>query len=167
MSTYPNKPNTLAIGNAIVDFAAALTYSNSSPVYVSTQLSEYKDLTDLIAGSGTACLEVYANLDNSQHKGFGGKVTDEQTWFLLSIVSLDNAQLAEQTIYNVRDALVVPFQTHATLGNAGSVYHAQIRPGSSNKFFKIFRNGAWYRSHVLEVLSRQEWLVITPPGVIS
>lgn len=166
MSTYPNAPNTLAIGQAIVSFAQALIYSNSSPVYTQIALGEIKDLVDLVAGSGTACLEVYGNLDNSQHKGFGGKITDEQTWFLLSIVSLDNAQLAEETIYNVRDALVVPFQTHATLGNAGSVYHSQIKQGGG-KFFKIFRNGAWYRSHVLEILTRQEYVVITPPGVIS
>src|SRR5713226_5646686 len=139
MSTYPNAPSTLAIGQAIVSFAQALIYSNSSLIYTQVALGEIKDLTDLIAGSGTACLEVYANLDNSQHKGFGGKVSDEQTWFLLSIVSLDNA---------------------------GSVYHSQIRQGGG-KFLKIFRNGAWYRAHLIEIMTRQEYFVITPPGVIS
>lgn len=154
------------MAQAIVGFTTALTYSGGGLVYTQVSLGEFKDLTSLIAGSGTACLEVYGNLDNSQHKGFGGKAFDEQTWFLLSIVSLDNAQLAEQTIYNVRDALVVPFQTHATLGNAGSVYHSQIKQGGG-KFLKIFRNGAWYRAHLIEIMTRQEYFVITPPGVIS
>jgi hypothetical protein len=162
----PNGPSTLAIANAIVAFAQAITYSGGGLVYSNVSLGETKDLVNSISASGSACLEVYGNLDNSQHKSFGGKITDEQTWFLLSIVNLDNALIAEQTIYNVRDALIVPFQTHATLSNAGSVYHVQIKPGGG-KFFKIFRNRVWSKSHVIEVLSRSEWYVTTPPGVTA
>jgi hypothetical protein len=160
-------PNTLAIGNAIVSFCQAVTYPNTSTiVYSAVQLGEIKDITDQVAASGTACLEIYANKDNSQHFTFGGKLRDEQTWFLLSLVNLDNALAAEQLIYQVRDALIVPFQVHATLGNAGSVYHSQIQP-NSGKFIKIFRNGQWLRAHLIEIQTWQEWFVPTPPGVIS
>jgi hypothetical protein len=159
-------PQTLAVGQAIVAFGIALTYPSSGDVvYAQVALGEIKDVTDVVA-TGAACLEVYANLDDSQHKAFGGKIKDEQSWFLLSLVSLDNAQTAEEQIYQVRDALVRPFQIHATLGGAGSVYHAQIKPGSG-KFTKMFRNGQWLRSHIIEVLTLQEWYVPTPPGVIS
>lgn len=163
---YPNAPSTLAVGQAIVTFAQALTYPGTSTVvYTVVTLGEQKDVTNNVAG-GNVSLEVYANSDDSQHKGFGGKIKDTQSWFLLSLVSLDNAQTAEQTICNVRDALMVPFQTHATLSNAGSVYHSQIR-SNAGRFFRVFRNQQWLRAHVCEVYTYSEWAVITPPGVVS
>jgi hypothetical protein len=160
-----NAPNTLAVANAIVSYASALTYSDTTKVYSLVQLGEIKDIINPIA-NGQACLEVWANTDNSQHKTFNGKISDEQTWFLLSMVSLDNANAAEQLIYQVRDALVVPFQTHATLGNAGTVYHSQVKSGSG-KFTKASRSGQWVRAHLLEIKTLQEWFVTTPPGVIA
>lgn len=165
MPVFPNSPNTLSVAQAIMGFGQALAYTNGSLVYSQVSLGETKDITSYLVNSG-AVLEVYGNLDNSQHKAFGGKVTDEQTWYLLSLVSLDDAQAAEEQIYAIRDALVVPFQTHATLGGVGSVYHAQIRSGGG-RFGKIVRNQQWVRSHLIEVLTRQEWFVETPPGVIS
>jgi hypothetical protein len=161
-----NYPQTLAVAQAIVAFCTALTNpATNTPIYAQISLGENKDITTAVA-NGNACLEVYGNSDDSQHKAFGGKITDEQTWFLLSLVSLDDAQAAEKQIYQVRDAVIQPFQTHATLGNAGSVYHSQIKP-KSGKFFKVLRNGQWLRSHVFEVLTRSEWIVTTPPGVIA
>lgn len=165
MPAFASQPNTPAVANAIVSYAQALTYPSSAAVYKTVQLGEIKDIIDQTA-NGATCLEIYANHDDSQHKAFGGKIYDEQTWFLLSLVSLDNAQNAETLIYQVRDALVVPLQTHATLGNAGSVYHSQIKEGGSH-FLKVFRNGQWFRAHLLELLTRQEWFVPTPPGVIA
>lgn len=160
-------PNTLAIANAIVGFCTPLVYPNTATlVYDLVQLGEIKDITDRVATQGNACLEIYANRDNSQHFTFGGKIRDEQTWWLLSLVNLDNALAAEQQIYQIRDALVMPFQVHATLGNAGSVYHSQIQP-HSGKFLKIMRNGQWLRAHMIEIQTWQEWFVPTPPGVIS
>lgn len=165
MPVFPNSPDTLSVAQAIVSFAQTLTYPNSSSVYTFVSLGEIKDVTNYVANGG-ATLEVYGNLDNSQHKGFGGKVYDEQSWFLLSLVSLDNSQVAEQQIYAIRDALVYPFQEHATLGDVGSVYHSQIKSGSG-RFMRVPRNGVYYRAHLIEILTRQEWYVITPPGVIS
>ena len=166
MPVYPNAPDTLAAGTAIKNFGIGLTYPNTSnTVYTVVTLGEQKDISDNTA-NGNVSLEVYVNSDDSQHKGFGGKVKDTQSWFLLSLVSLDNAQTAEETICQVRDALMVPFQTHATLGDAGSVYHSQIRPNTS-KFIKVLRNGLWLRAHVCEIYLYQEWYVVTPPGVVS
>lgn len=160
-------PNTLAIANAIVGFCQVVTYpSTSTVVYKTVQLGEIKDITDQVTGSSDACLEIYCNKDNSQHFTFNGKLRDEQTWILLSLVNIDNSQNAEQLIYQVRDALIVPFQVHATLGNAGSVYHSQIQP-HSGKFMKILRNGQWLRAHMIEIQTWQEWFVPTPPGVTS
>lgn len=158
-------PQTLAVGNAWVTYGQALAYSGGGTVYVAVTLGEQKDVTDLVA-NGKACLEIYANMDDSQHFAFGGKIRDTQSWFLLSLVSLDDAQAAEQLIYNIRDALVLPIQTHATLGNAGNVFHAQVKPNAS-KFLKVFRNGIWLRAHLLEAQTVSEWLVPTPPGVIA
>lgn len=157
-------PDTPAIANAIVGYGQTLAYPDTTLVYKECQLGEIKDIVDNVAG-GNACLEVYANLDDSQRHAFGGRIHDDQTWFLLSLVSLDNAEAAELLIYRVRDALVAPFQQHATLGNAGNVFHAQIKSGSG-KFLKVFRNGVWLRAHLIEVLTKQEWQV-PAPGVIS
>ena len=162
----PNSPDTGATASAIVAYAQALTYPGGAAVYTKVQVGEIKDVTNLVAGSAQACLEVYANLDDSQRYAFGGRIRDEQTWFLLSLVNLDNAQLAEMLIYKVRDALVQPFQTHATLGNAGSVFHSELKPGTG-KFLKIMRNGEWMRSHLVELMTRQEWQIITPPGITA
>lgn len=162
-----NYPNTYAVGSAIVGYCSTLTYPNTSTiVYTSCQLGAIKDVTDLVAGTGTACLEVYARQDDSQHHAFGGKIQDEQSWMLLSLVNMNDSQIAEQLIYAVRDALVIPFQTHATLGDAGSVYYSAIRP-KSGMFLKVFRNGQELRGHLIELVTRQEWLVTTPPGVIA
>ncbi len=160
-----NSPNTPAIATALVAYCQALTYTGGAPVYKQVALGEIKDITNQIA-NGAACLEIYINQDDSQHRAFGGKIQDEQSWFLLSLVSLDDAQAAETLIMQVRDALVVPFQTHATLGDAGSVFHSQIKP-NSGKFWKPIRNQAFVRAHLIELLTRQEWFATTPPGVIA
>lgn len=158
--------NTLTVGQAIVGYMQALTYSGSgSQVYKVVTLGEQKDVTDNVA-NGAASLEVYANLDDSQHFAFNGKIRDTQSWFLLSLVNMDDAQAAEALIYQVRDALVVPFQEHATLGNAGTVFNSQLKP-NSGKFLKVFRNGQWLRAHLIEIQTKSEWNVSTPPGVIS
>lgn len=160
-----NSPDTLSIANSIITLTTALTYPDTTPVYDLVQLGEIKDVTDKIAG-GKACLEVYANNDSSEHYSFGGKIRDEQTWFLLSLVSLVNANTAEQLIYKIRDQIVQPFQIHATLNNAGTVYHSQLLPKGA-KFLKMYRNGQWMRCYLCELMTRQEWVVPTPPGVIS
>lgn len=162
----PTMPSTLSVALALVSYAQALTYPSGGPVYSFVALGEIKDVTPYVAASGTACLEVYGNQDDSQHKAFGGKLTDEQSWFLLSLVGLDDAQAAEKLIYQVRDALVQPLQTHATLGNAGNVYHSQVKAGSG-KFVRISRDGVWFRAHLIEVFTKSEWFVPTPPGVIA
>src|SRR5947207_15761181 len=109
----PSAPNTPAISDALVAYGQALTFSGGGLVYTRVQAGEIKDLIDLVTGGG-ACLEIYANLDDSQRHAFGGRIWDEQTWFLLSIVSLDNAATAERLIYQVRDPRVQPFQDQAT-----------------------------------------------------
>ena len=157
-------PNTAAIGDAIVAYLAALTYPNTAPVYNLVQLEAIKDVTTQVAG-GYACAEVYGNDDSSIRHAFGGKMRDEQSWFILSMCSLDTPQQARQ-IYVIRDALVQPFATHATLGNTGSVFHAELKP-NSGKFLRIARNGQELRAHLIEVFTMQEWVVPTPPGVIA
>lgn len=153
------QPNTLAIGQAIAIFCAALTYPSTNPVYTKTQIGAIKDIIEVTSTSSLACLEIYAHKDDSLHHAFNGKIIDTQTWYLLSLVNMDDSQTAEQTIYNTRDALVVPFQTHATLSNAGSVYNSQIKTNSS-QFVRLFRNGQWYRGHILELETQQEWNVV-------
>ncbi len=160
-----NYPTTLAIGQQIVSYLATLTYPNTSTlVYTATSLESIKDISDLIANGGV-CAEVYGNTDTSDRHGFGGRIWDIQSFFILSMCSLDTPTLAQQ-IYNVRDALVIPFQTHAVLG--GSVFNlwsSELKPGM--KFFRIFRNGQWVRAHLAELEVKSEWQVISPPGVIS
>jgi len=161
---FPTAPNTLAIGNAIVAYMAALTYPSTALVYTAVQLGAFKDVASL-AASGNACLEVHALNDDSQRKNFGGRIWDEQSWLLISLVDMTNANAAEQLIYNVRDQLVQPFQVHATLGGAGSVFHAQIKPNSGR--FLFAKRDKVYRAHVIEILTKQEWQVPIPPGVTA
>jgi hypothetical protein len=158
-------PNTLSIGQAISNYCAALTYPSTALVYTKTQLGAIKDITDFTVNSLQACLEIYAHKDDSQHHAFNGKIVDTQTWLLLSLVNMNDTQTAETTIYYTRDALMVPFQTHATLGNASSVFNSKIKPNGA-QFVRLFRNGQWYRGHLLELETMQEWF-IAPPGVVS
>jgi hypothetical protein len=165
MPTFPANPNTKAIGNAVVGFLQALTSSSGAPIYVANgvQLEEFKDLTALVAAG--VCAEVYGNVDTSERRGFGGRIWDTQRWFILSICSLDTPLLAAQ-IYDVRDALVQPFQQHAQLNNVVSnVFHSQLQ--NNMRFIRILRNGVYYRAHLAELETRSEWTVPIPPGVIS
>src|SRR5258708_2689583 len=154
----PSSPNTLAIGNAIVTYMSALTYpSTSTTVYTLAQLEAIKDVIDLTANGGVCC-EVYGDLDNSDRRGFGGRIWDPQSWFILSLCALDTPQHAQQ-IYNVRDALVVPFQTHATLGaQVSNLFHSQLQPNM--KFFRVQRSGQWLRAHLAILETKQEWQVV-------
>ncbi len=160
-----NYPDTPAIASAIVSFAQALTYPDTTPVYKSVHRGKIKDIVDLVA-NGAACLEVYGNLDGSERHAFGGRIHDPQTWYLLSIVSMDDSDAAETLIFRVRDALVQPFQIHATLNNAGSVFHAQIEDKSA-RFLNVYRNGQEFRAHLMGIMTRQEWVVPIPPGIVS
>ena len=156
-------PNTLAIGNQIVSFLSALTYPGTSTlVYNTVSLESLKDVTDLVANGGI-CAEVYGDTDTSERRGFGGRIWDTQHWYILSMCSLDNPTYAQQ-IYNVRDALLVPFQQHATLGTSVSnLFHSQLQPNM--KFFRVQRNGQWLRAHLASLETRQEWQV--QGGIIS
>lgn len=156
----PSSPNTLAVAQALVSFAEALTIGGS-PAYTKVSLGEIKDVIDPTANGG-ACLEIYGNSDDSQHTAFGGGIWDEQSFDLLSLCSLDNAQSAEELIYACRDALVVPIQQHYALGNAGNVFFSRIKQGSG-KFTYVDRNGQWLRAHLIEVYVLSQWqATITP-----
>ncbi len=157
-----SQPNTPAILDAIQGYMSALTWG-SGQSFALAQIEEIKDITNLVANGG-ACLEIYGTDDDSQHKTFGGYVTDEQDWMLLALVSKDTALYARQ-IYAIRDAIVQPIMKHATIGNAGNVYHAQIRP-KSGAYLDVRRDEQWLRGYRVKIMTRSEW-VVPPPGVIS
>jgi hypothetical protein len=158
-------PNTGAIGDAIVAYLAALTYPNTTKVYKDAQLELIFDVISQVSDGG-AVVEVYGNADDSERRGSGGRIWDEQDWYILSMCSLETATLARK-IYDVRDALVVPFQTHATLGGGiYNVFHAQFKP-KSGRFGQVVRNGQNVKMHIITLTTRQEWVVTTPPGVVS
>jgi len=150
-------PNTLAVGQAIVNYMQTLV-ANDKLVYTLVKLGEIKDVTSTIATQGTACLEIYAATDNSQHMAFGGIVWDTQSWFLLSMVNIDDVGLAEELICQVRDALIVPIQQHTRLGDAGNIFFAKIKP-SSGKFLDLARNNQYVRAHIIEVFTYSQWQV--------
>jgi hypothetical protein len=153
----PSAPDTNAVAEAIAGYMRTLTYSNSTPVYTLVQTSEIKDVIGNVA-SGGACLEIYSGDDDSQPLAFGGTRRDDQSFYLLSMVSLDDATTAEILIRAVRDALVVPLSTHIRLGNAGNIFMQQFKPGSG-KFLDVPRNGQYLRAHVIEVLVSSQWQV--------
>lgn len=155
-------PNTLLIGEQIVSYLAALTYPNTSKVYTIAQLEALKDITDFVANGGVCC-EVYGDGDGSERRGFGGRIWDVQIWYILSMCSMDTPAYA-QNIYNARDALVLPFQQHATLGTSVfNLFHSALQP--TMRFGRIQRNGVWYRMHLAQLETRQEWQV--SGGIIS
>jgi hypothetical protein len=157
-------PNTHAIGTLIVSYLSTLTYPDTTPVYAQASLESYKDVTTLVAG-GSVCVEVYGDSDVSERRGFGGRIWDTQSWFILSMCSLDNPTYAAK-IYDVRDALVQPFQQHATLGTSiFNLFQAQLKP--DGKFFRILRNSQFLRAHLVTLETKQEWYVPTPPGVTA
>lgn len=175
MPTFNTAPGTHAIGNAIVSYLTALTYSDGiTRVYTLAQLEQIKDITDKIANNTSGAptppnngvvVEVYCNLDKSERRGFGGRIWDTQTWFILSMCSLDTPAHAAQ-IMDVRDALVQPFQVHAQLGNAVSnLFQSQLL--ETAKFGKIYRNGQEIKMYLTELETKQEWVVPTPPGITA
>lgn len=164
MSVYASAPQTKAIGNAIVSYLTSLKYSDGRTVYALAQLEAIKDVINLVA-NGNACVEVYGDNDTSERRGLGGRIWDTQKWYILSMCSVDTA-ITASLIYDVRDALVQPFQAHAQLSNiVSNLFHAQLDPHM--KFGRIQRNGQFVRMHLAILETRQEWLVPSPPGVIS
>lgn len=162
MPTMAAAPDTLAIGNAIVAYLTSLAYPNTALVYTLAQLEAITDVIDLVANGG-ACCEVYGDKDNSERRGFGGRVWDSQTWFILSLCSVKTPVFSQQ-IYSIRDALIQPFQQHAQLGNqVSNLFHSQLN--GSSRFFRVQRSGQWLRAHVAVLETRQEWQI--PGGVIS
>lgn len=158
-----NTPNTPAIMTAIQGYMQSITWGSGSQFSL-VQIEEIKDITTRVANGG-ACLEIYGAMDDSQHFTFGGKVKDQQSFMLLALTSKDKLEYAQQ-IYAIRDALIYPFQLHATLGNAGTVFHSQIKPGTGI-YLDIKRNQQWLRGYRVQLMTIQEWNVPTPPGVIS
>ncbi len=160
---YETSANTLDIGEAIVNYLSALTYPGTSTiVYALAQLEAIKDVIDLTSNGGICC-EVYGDIDTSERRGFGGRIWDTQSWFILSLCSLDTPALAKQ-IYLARDALTYPFQQHATLGDqVTNLFQIQLKPNM--KFFRVLRNGTWLRAHLAELETKQEWAI--QGGVIS
>jgi hypothetical protein len=159
------QPNTKAIGNAIVSYLAALTKPDTTAVYKVAQLEVIYDVITQVSNGG-AVVEVYGNTDDSERRGFGGRIWDEQEWYILSLCSRETATLASY-IYDVRDFLVVPFQVHATLGTSiTNLFHAQFKP-KSGRFMTAIRDGQILRAHLITLITRQEWGVPIPPGVLS
>lgn len=155
-------PNTKAIGQQIVSFLSNLTYPDTTPVYTLAKLESIKDITSYVTNGGV-CVEVYGDTDTSERRGFGGRMWDEQTWFILSICSLDS-DVSAAKIYDARDQLVQPFQQHATLGTqVFNLFHSQLQPNM--RFGRMQRNGVFYRSHLAILLTKQEWIV--QGGIIS
>jgi hypothetical protein len=154
----PTAPDTLAVAQAIAGYMEALTYTGGAPVYKMVQVGEIKDVTDQVV-NGAACLEIYGGSDDSQPLAFGGPRQDPQSFFLLSMVSLDDAQSAEASIFAVRDALVVPLSTHIRLGDTtGVIILSGFKP-HSGKFLDVPRNGQYLRAHVIELLVTSQWQV--------
>lgn len=165
MPSYLSAPQTHAIGTAIVTYLAGLTYSDGiTKVYALTQLEAIKNVINAVS-NGNACAEVYCETDMSERRGFGGRVWDHQKWYILSMCSIDSPATASQ-IYDIRDALVQPFQVHAQLGNlVSNLFHSQLQ--DNMRFGRIQRNGQFLRMHLAILETRQEWLTPTPPGVIA
>lgn len=158
-------PNTLAVGDALVAYLAALRYPDTTLVYKVAQMELIMDVVSQISDGGVV-VEVYGNADDSERRGYGGRIRDEQDWYVLSMCSLETPTLARQ-IYKARDALVQPLQQHALLG--GSVYnlfHAEIKP-KSGRFWQVVRNGQNVKAHLITITTKQEWVVPIPPGVVS
>ncbi|SRR5258708_6379919 len=153
----PSSPNTDAIESAIVTYLQALAYPDTSLVYTLAQGETIKDVVDLVANGGVCC-EVYGDLDTSDRRGFGGRIWDIQSWFILSICAMDTPTHARQ-IYKARDALVQPFQQHATLGTSVfNLFHSELQPNM--KFFKVQRSGQWLKAHLAILQTKQEWQVV-------
>jgi len=162
----PTQRQTKALGQAIANYGAALVIPNTSTaVYRVAQLELINDVLGQVSDGG-AVLEVYGNLDGEERHGFGGagRMRAIQTWYLLSMCSLETPALASY-IYDVSDYLMVPFETHVQLGNPTTgIYQAQLKPGSG-RFYRVQRNGVWLKAHLCEIETRQEWAI--PGGVLS
>lgn len=164
MPTFATYPDTDAIADAIVSFLSALVYPNTStPVYTLAQVEALKDVTDLVANGGVCC-EVYGDTDDSEERGYGGRIWDNQSWFILSLCALDTPTHARQ-IYKARDALVYPFQQHATLGGTVSNLFQSRLKRNSGKFFRVQRSGQWLRAYLVQLETKQEWVI--NGGVVS
>lgn len=162
---YPTRRQTKALGQAIANYGAALLKDDTTHVYNLAQLELIDDVLSQV-NDGGAVLEVYGNLDGEERHGFGGagRMRAVQSWYLLSMCSLQTNLLASY-IYDVSDYLMVPLETHVQLGNPTiGIYLAQLKPNSGH-FYRVLRNGVWLKAHLCEIETRQEWAI--PGGVIS
>jgi len=161
----PTQRQTRALGQTIANYAAALTKPDTTHVYTLCQLELINDVLAQI-NDGGAVLEVYGNLDGEERHGFGGagRMRAVQSWYLLSMCSLETPALASY-IYDVSDYLMVPFETHILLGNATmGIYQAQLKE-NSGRFYRVQRNGVWLKAHLCEIETQSEWAI--PGGVQS
>ena len=163
----PTQRTTKAVGTAIVNYLAALTKPDTTAVYSLAQLEIIFDVIGKVSDGG-AVVEVYGNIDGEERHGFGGagRMRAVQTWYILSMCSLESAALSSY-IYDVSDYLMVPFEQHALLGSGATipgVYHSQMKPGGG-RFYRVNRDGQWLKAYLCELETRQEWAI--PGGVIS
>src|SRR6266700_4797630 len=95
--------STKALGQAIANYGAALTKPDTTAVYRVAQLELINDVLNQVSDGG-AVLEVYGNLDAEERHGFGGagRMRAVQSWYLLSMCSLETSALASY-IYDVSD----------------------------------------------------------------
>lgn len=150
-----NVPNTPGVAAAIVGYLSNLQYPDTSQVYQAVQLEQIKDVINLVSNGG-ACAEVYGDIDSSEHATFGGGIWDVQQWYILSMCSIDTPTLA-QKIYAIRDALVVPYQSHFRLGDSVTgIIDAQFLP-NSGKHSRIMRNGQYVRAYQIHLVTRLNW----------
>jgi hypothetical protein len=156
MSMPAAAPATRATGNAIVSYLAGLTYTGGARVYAFSQLEQILDISDYIANGG-ACAEVYCNSDASLTMTFGGGKWDVQTWYILSMTSLQTPETAA-SVYDVRDALVGSLSSQTTLGGTiPGLFFAQWKAPESGRFLRIERNGQEVQAHAIEMLTRLAW----------
>ena len=151
----PTSADSYGIAQALVTLALTAQVGGQ-PAYANGIAGEYKDLTDM-----TPCVEVYGNEDHTERAAITTmgapstiEIFDEQLYWIISTVSMTQAQTAWQSLWNIRDALTQLLHSSLDLGIAGVTFSA-IEPKGEYK--PVYRNGEWWLMHQIPMLVRYEY----------
>lgn len=160
----PTAANTYGLAQAIHDLVAGSLYQaiplqgGVSPGYKTIHIGALKDYTD-----DWPCLEIEATQDQTTRHALGGKIRDETTFLLRSVVLYSGYEsgVAEYNIAALRDALTVLLHQHATLQAADGVVRAALEPRM--RFGYLLRNGQFWRVHECLVHVSYDYTVTVVP----
>lgn len=145
-------PNTLSIAQSIQTIAAALAFLpiNGISGYKTVSIGAQKDVTNQLP-----LLEITGKEDHSERDSMGSignliEIHDRQLFELTTTVDYTAANIGEQIIFALRDALTQAFHSSAHLGSTTGVAGVYVQTPA--RYGYAMRNGVWCRMYQIDII---------------